>query len=193
MAGGGLEPPPVGACPALQALRGRAGLRGRSSLGAAAPALRPRRSPPAPLALRRQGSEGRESVQIRCESGVLRGDWRTVLGGGRSKPRYARLFWYHPLGGLREVLRNARGSHRRGGAPAERACGGVADRARSPRCPGRVERGALAENDCDRASPETDRAGAATARERATGTAAPARRARRAAHRATSSTSRRRS
>jgi hypothetical protein len=37
----------------------------------------PSRSPPVPLALRGQGNEGRESAQIRCESGVRRGDWRT--------------------------------------------------------------------------------------------------------------------
>jgi aminoglycoside phosphotransferase (APT) family kinase protein len=35
-------------------------------------------------AMRHQGDEGKESVQIRCESGVRRRDWRTVATGDRS-------------------------------------------------------------------------------------------------------------
>ena len=48
---------------------------------------------------------------------------------------------------------------------AERACGGVADQARSPHCPGRAEPQATAESDCDAASPQSDpRRGGGSAR-----------------------------
>jgi hypothetical protein len=65
-----------------------------------------------------------------------------------------------------EVLRNARGSRRSGGAPAEQACGCAADRARSPHCPGRTEREALAESGRGRADAAAQMAAIPAARRR---------------------------